>query len=167
VFEVGQVSDHGQLVVGDETVLILDVTQVGAAFCLRIDGQISSWEGNPIDVTLKVDSERRRMIETHHTATHLMHWALHEVVGSEVAQQGSLVDHGRLSFDFNSEALQPDQVSAVERLVNEKVSDNDPVSWVEVEHSDIRERKDIMQFFGDKYGDMVRVVQIGSTAQFH
>jgi len=54
-------------------------------------------------------------------------------------------------------------VSAVERLVNEKVSDNDPVSWVEVEHSDIRERKDIMQFFGDKYGDMVRVVQIGGS----
>ncbi len=159
----GQVSDHGQLVVGDENFLILDVTQVGAAFCLRIDERISSWEGSPIDVTLKVDSERRRMIETHHTATHLMHWALHEVVGPEVAQQGSLVDNGRLRFDFNSEALQPDQVSAVEKLVNEKVSDNDSVYWGEVKHSDIRERKDIMQFFGDKYGDMVRVVQIGGS----
>ena len=159
----GQVSDHGQLVVGGENILILDVTQVGAAFCLRIDGQISSWEGSPIDVTLKVDSERRRMIETHHTATHLMHWALHEVVGPEVAQQGSLVDTGRLRFDFNSEALQSDQVSAVEKLVNEKVLDNDSVFWDEVEHSDIRERKDIMQFFGDKYGDMVRVVQIGGS----
>jgi alanyl-tRNA synthetase len=92
-----------------------------------------------------------------------MHWALHEVVGPEVAQQGSLVDNGRLRFDFNSEALQPDQVSAVEKLVNEKVSDNDSVYWGEVEHSDIRERKDIMQFFGDKYGDMVRVVQIGGS----
>ncbi|MBA73567.1 MAG: alanine--tRNA ligase [Verrucomicrobiales bacterium] len=159
----GQVSDHGQLIIGDEDILILDVTQVGAAFCLRIDGMISSWEGDPIDVILKVDSERRRMIETHHTATHLMHWALHEIVGPEVAQQGSLVDNGRLRFDFNSEALRPDQVSEVERLVNEKISDNDPVFWVEVEHSDVRERKDIMQFFGDKYGDMVRVVQIGGS----
>ena len=159
----GQVSDHGQLVVSGESILILDVTQVGAAFCLRIEEGISSWEGKPINVTLKVDSDRRRMIETHHTATHLMHWALHEVVGSEVAQQGSLVDNGRLRFDFNSDALQPDQVLAVERLVNEKVSDNDPVFWNEVEHADIRDRKDIMQFFGDKYGDMVRVVQIGGS----
>ena len=159
----GQVSDHGQLIVSGESILILDVTQVGAAFCLCIEEGISSWEGKPIDVTLKVDSDRRRMIEIHHTATHLMHWALHEVVGSEVAQQGSLVDHGRLRFDFNSDALQPDQVVAVERLVNEKVSDNDPVFWNEVQHADIRDRKDIMQFFGDKYGDMVRVVQIGGS----
>ena len=159
----GQVSDHGQLIVSGESILVLNVTQVGAAFCLCIEEGISSWEGKPIDVTLKVDSDRRRMIEIHHTATHLMHWALHEIVGSEVAQQGSLVDHGRLRFDFNSDALQPDQVLAVERLVNEKVSDNDPVFWNEVQHADIRDRKDIMQFFGDKYGDMVRVVQIGGS----
>ena len=159
----GQVSDHGQLVIGDENILILAVTQVSGAFCLRIEEPISSWEGDPVDVMLKVDSKRRRMIEIHHTATHLMHWALHEVVGPEVSQQGSLVDNGRLRFDFNSEALQPDQISSVEKLVNEKVLANDPVFWEEVKHSDVKERKDIMQFFGDKYGDMVRVVQIGGS----
>ena len=137
--------------------------QVGAAFCLEVEEPIDSWEGKPIEVAVSVDSERRKRVESHHTATHLMHWALHQSIGPDVSQQGSLVDCDRLRFDFNSEALSKDQLLAVEKIVNEKIKDNDLVSWTEVKHADIKDRSDIMQFFGDKYGEMVRVVQIGGN----
>ena len=115
-------------------------------------------------VVLKVDASRRRPIEAHHTATHLLHWALHEVVSKDAAQQGSSVDENRLRFDFNSAAVTPAQLAAMEEKVNATIKANDSVSWTEVKHADIKGRADIMQFFGDKYGDVVRVVQIGGKA---
>jgi alanyl-tRNA synthetase len=117
-----------------------------------------------LEVSLKVDTARRRPIEAHHSATHIMHWALHQHVGKEVSQQGSLVAPDRLRFDFNSDALTPEQIAAVEKAVNEKVAEGGAVSWKEVPHADVKDRSDIMQFFGDKYGDTVRVVQIGGEA---
>ena len=83
------------------------------------------------------------------------------MVGPEVAQQGSLVAPDRLRFDFNSDALNGEQIAAVEEQVNARVAANDSVSWKEVPHDDVKDRADVMQFFGDKYGDVVRVVQIG------
>jgi alanyl-tRNA synthetase len=112
-------------------------------------------------VTLTLDSTRRRPIEAHHTATHLLHWALHEVVSEDATQQGSSVDENRLRFDFNSAAVTRAQLAAMEEKVNAAIQANDPVSWTEVKHATINGRPDIMQFFGDKYGDLVRVVQIG------
>ncbi|MFP6874277.1 MAG: alanine--tRNA ligase [Verrucomicrobiales bacterium] len=157
----GQVSDTGVLVIGEEEIAVSAVSQVGAAFCLALGNRIKAWQGQPLEVTLKLDAPRRRMIEIHHTATHLMHWALHEVVGPEVAQQGSLVAPDRLRFDFNSDALSSDQMNAVEERVNSKVADDDTVSWQELPHGEVRDRADVMQFFGDKYGDLVRLVKIG------
>jgi alanyl-tRNA synthetase len=90
-----------------------------------------------------------------------LHWALHEVVSKEATQKGSLVNPDKLTFDFNSGALTPEQLRDVERLVNERVLDNAPVSWIEVPYASVRGRGDIMQAFGDKYGEQVRVVQIG------
>src|SRR6202008_4652392 len=69
-----------------------------------------------------------------------------------------------LTFDFNSPALTTAQVSDIEKLVNERILENAGVSWMEVPHADVKNRKDVMQFFGDKYGDVVRVVQIGGHA---
>jgi alanyl-tRNA synthetase len=69
-----------------------------------------------------------------------------------------------LTFDFNSAPLTPEQISDIEKLVNERILENAPVSWTEVPHADVKNRKDVMQFFGDKYGDTVRVVQIGGGA---
>ena len=112
-------------------------------------------------VGLKLDTTRRRPIEAHHSATHLLHWALHEVVSKDAAQQGSSVDENRLRFDFNSAAVTPEQIAAMEEKVNAAIKANDAVSWKEVPHASIKGRPDIMQFFGDKYGDLVRVVQIG------
>jgi alanyl-tRNA synthetase/REP element-mobilizing transposase RayT len=116
-------------------------------------------------VTLTVDKPRRNAIQRHHTVTHLLHWALHEVVSRDASQKGSFVGPDKLTFDFNSPPLTPAQVGDVEKLVNERILENAGVSWIEVPYADVKARKDVMQFFGDKYGDLVRVVQIGGQPQ--
>ena len=104
---------------------------------------------------------RRHAIERHHTVTHLLHWALHEVVSKDAVQKGSYVGPDKLTFDFSSAPLTPQQVADVEKLVNERILENAAVNWTEIPYSEAKSRKDIMQFFGEKYGDQVRVVQIG------
>jgi alanyl-tRNA synthetase len=91
----------------------------------------------------------------------LLHWALHQVVNPDASQKGSYVGPEKLTFDFSSAPLTPQQVADVERLVNERILENAPVSWTELPYKDIKERKDVTQFFGEKYGDVVRVLQIG------
>ncbi len=115
-------------------------------------------------VVLAVDANRRNAIQRHHTVTHLLHWALHEVASKEASQKGSSVGPDKLTFDFNSAPLTPAQVADIEKLVNERILENAGVSWTEVPYADVKSRKDVMQFFGDKYGDTVRVVQIGGSA---
>ncbi|AWI10498.1 alanine--tRNA ligase [Ereboglobus luteus] len=114
--------------------------------------------------SLSPDVVRRRAIQRHHTATHLLHWALREVLGAHVRQAGSSVNPGYLRFDFaHFEQVKPDQLRQIETLVNQRIIENATVSATEVAHADIAARKDINQFFGDKYGDRVRVVQVGGT----
>ena len=115
-------------------------------------------------VTLSVHPGRRNAIQRHHTVTHLLHWAIHEVVSRDASQKGSSVTPEKLTFDFNCAPLSPQQVVDVERLVNERILENGAVSWTEVPYVDVKPRQDVMQFFGDKYGDVVRVVQIGGRA---
>ncbi len=141
---------------------VTGVQQIGKARAIIVASSSEIKVGEK--VILKVEASRRRPIEAHHTATHLLHWALHEVVSKDAAQQGSSVDENRLRFDFNSAAVTPEQLAAMEEKVNAAIKANDSVSWTEVKHADIKGRADIMQFFGDKYGDVVRVVQIGGKA---
>ncbi|HTJ00496.1 MAG TPA: alanine--tRNA ligase-related protein, partial [Dongiaceae bacterium] len=115
-------------------------------------------------VRVAVDVTRRNAIQRHHTVTHLLHWALHEVVSKEASQKGSFVGPDKLTFDFNSQPLTPQQVADIEKLVNERIVENAGVSWTEVPYAAVKSRQDVMQFFGDKYGDHVRVVQIGGHA---
>jgi len=159
----GQSGDTGTLVVAGTEYPVTGVQQVGKARAHIVDASTSVKVGDT--VTLKLDTARRRPIEAHHTATHLLHWALHEVVSKDAAQQGSSVDENRLRFDFNSAAVTPEQIAAMEEKVNTAISANDAVSWKEVPHASIKGRPDIMQFFGDKYGDLVRVVQIGGERE--
>ena len=157
----GQLGDQGTLTVNGTQYPISAVQQLSAAraHSLPLDAQIAIGD----KVTLRLDPTRRRPIEAHHTATHLLHWALHEIVSTDAAQQGSMVSRTRLRFDFNSGALTPEQIDAIENKVNACIEAGEPVSWQEVPHEDIKERKDIQQFFGDKYGEIVRVVQIGGV----
>jgi alanyl-tRNA synthetase len=112
-------------------------------------------------VRISVDADRRRSIQGHHTVTHILHWALHELVSGDATQKGSYVGPEKLTFDFSSAALSPQQKRDVEELVNKKVRENASVSWTEIPYAEAKRRRDIQQFFGEKYGDVVRVVQIG------
>ncbi|HEY5990969.1 MAG TPA: alanine--tRNA ligase [Candidatus Udaeobacter sp.] len=114
-------------------------------------------------VRISVDADRRKLIQGHHTVTHLLHWALHEVVSRDASQKGSYVGPDKLTFDFSSAPLTPEQKRDVEKLVNEKIGENAPVSWREIPFAEAKQRKDIIQFFGEKYGDTVRVLQIGGA----
>jgi alanyl-tRNA synthetase len=186
----GQVGDTGELTGGGQLWRVVNTQKSGNTFLHFIDGGARpsrsqfgasrdepSVGGTPTEagetpalpipenvVTLSVDRGRRNSIQRHHTVTHLLHWALHEVASKEASQKGSFVGPDKLTFDFNSAPLTPQQVADIEKLVNERILENAGVSWTEVPHADVKSRKDVMQFFGDKYGDVVRVVQIGGGA---
>ena len=88
--------------------------------------------------SLRVDQSRRNAIQRHHTVTHLLHWALHEVVSKEASQKGSFVGPDKLTFDFNSAPLTPQQVADIEKLVNERILENAGVSWTEVPYAEVK-----------------------------
>jgi alanyl-tRNA synthetase len=165
----GQVGDTGWLVPAKSNKLGITVTNTiksGPTWLHIIDDeeQLEDLPSIGSEVTAMLDWKRRPAIQRHHTVTHLLHWALHEVVSKEASQKGSFVGPDKLTFDFNSAPLTPQQVADIEKLVNERILENAGVSWTEVPYADVKSRKDVMQFFGDKYGDTVRVVQIGGHA---
>jgi len=165
----GQVGDRGLLHVPghDRTEVgqlrVIDTQKRGDVFVHRA----TVLEGRAPEpgeaVRISVDADRRKLIQGHHTVTHLLHWALHEVVSRDASQKGSYVGPDKLTFDFSSAPLTSEQKRDVEKLVNEKISENAPVSWKEIPFDEAKQRKDIIQFFGEKYGDTVRVLQIGGS----
>jgi alanyl-tRNA synthetase len=158
----GQVGDSGELRLGADLWTVTATQKAGDVWL-----HVMAGDGAPpvgAEVELRFDAARRAAIERHHTVTHLLHWALHEVVSREAVQKGSYVGPDKLTFDFSSAALTPEQVMSVERLVNDKILENAPVTWSDVAYAEVRGRENVMQFFGDKYGDRVRVVQIGGQA---
>jgi len=117
-------------------------------------------------IRIAVDESRRHKIEAHHSATHLLNWALRKVLGNTITQKGSYVGPDRLRFDFShGAALTPEELAEVEKLVNEKISTDVPVKWEERPYSEVKGDPSILQFFGDKYGDIVRVVSIGDFSK--
>jgi len=156
----GQVGDTGKLEFNGVELCVVNTVKRGDTFFLRIENDAQEIPAD-VPVTLKVDVPRRRAIERHHTVTHVLHWALHEKVSRDAVQKGSYVGPEKLTFDFSSAALTPEQKRQVEKLVNDKIAENAPVSWTEIPYVEAKKRTDIQQFFGDKYGETVRVVQIG------
>jgi alanyl-tRNA synthetase len=163
----GQVGDRGLLHVPghDRTEVgqlrLTDTQKRGEVFVHRaklVEGRAPE-PGEAVRVAVDVD--RRKSIQRHHTVTHLLHWALHDIVSRDAAQKGSYVGPDKLTFDFSSAALTPQHRVNVEKLVNDKIAENAPVSWAEIPFTEAKQRKDIIQFFGEKYGDTVRVLQIG------
>lgn len=126
-------------------------------------------------VTAAIDLPRRRQIAAHHTATHLLHYALHQILGSHIRQAGSLVDAERLRFDFNHhKPVTAEELQKIEDLVNEKIREDQSVSTYELPYQEVQHHPEIKQFFGEKYGARVRVVDInyskelcGGTHAFH
>ena len=158
----GQLGDQGTLSVNGTEYPVSAVQQLSAARAHSLPADAAVEVGD--QVTLALDPTRRRPIEGHHRRP-MLHWALHEVVSADAAQQGSMVSRTRLRFDFNSGALSPEQIDAIEHKVNACIEAGEAVSWKEVPHAEVKDRKDIQQFFGDKYGELVRVVQIGGRPE--
>ncbi len=167
----GQVGDRGLLHVPGHDwkevgqLRVIDTQKRGDVFVHRatvVEGRAPE-PGEAVRIS--VDADRRKLIQGHHTVTHLLHWALHQIVSSDAPQKGSYVGPDKLTFDFSSAPLTPDQKHDVEKLVNEKIAENAPVSWTEIPFTEAKQRKDIIQFFGEKYGDTVRVLQIGGSAR--
>jgi alanyl-tRNA synthetase len=116
------------------------------------------------EATAAIDAARRDAIRRNHTGTHVLHWALREVLGDHVKQAGSLVAPDRLRFDFSHYApLSAEEIERIENLANGEVLSNDPVRAYETTKSEA-EAMGAIAFFGDKYGDIVRVLEAGRNS---
>ena len=157
----GQVGDTGSLkTLSNETFSIID-TQVNNGVYSHIVETQSSLEGT---VTLTLDRERRQAIQRHHSATHLLNWSLRKHLGKHIQQAGSLVEANRLRFDFSHfEALTEEQIQSIEAEINQKILENVSVHSFEIDFKDKPE--DIIAVFGEKYGERVRVVDIGGFSK--
>ncbi len=120
--------------------------------------------GEPVQTS--VEEERRTLICRNHTGTHLLHWALEKVLGPHIRQAGSSVGPNSIRFDFSHhKALTREQIREVELLIAEAIRINHPVEISEISYEQVKTRSDIKQFFGDKYGSTVRVVDIDNFAK--
>ena len=156
----GQVGDTGYLQVGGVRFDVRDTTKTGGAFLhhgVVANGALSVGA----EVEAQVDADVQHATSLNHSATHLLHEALRQVLGEHVQQKGSLVDSQRLRFDFSHfEAVKPEQIKALEDIVNREVRKNTPVE-TEVTDIETAKRKGAMALFGEKYGDTVRVLTMG------
>lgn len=154
----GQVGDTGILSNGDVHIPIVDVKKVQGRFYHISEQLPESLEGS---WTATVDQERRQEIQKHHSATHLMHAALRRHLGTHVVQKGSLVEPDRLRFDFSHyEAVHADILDQIEREINEQIQRNIAVDIQSDVPIDEAREKGAMMLFGEKYGDVVRMVTV-------
>ena len=156
----GQVGDSGYLQADSGKIEIVDCRKSGDHH-LHIGRVLSGEIKAGQQVTVSVDSAVRQGTALNHSATHLMHAALQQVLGDHVAQKGSLVDSERLRFDFShNEAVTAEQIRQIEHIVNREILRNSNVD-TEVMSMDDAKSKGAMALFGEKYGDQVRVLSMG------
>ena len=116
------------------------------------------------EVSVSVDSLRRRAIQRHHSATHILHWAMRQVLGTHIRQAGSYVDAERLRFDFTHyEAPTAEQLKEIENLANYKILANEQVSWRVIPRNEVP--PECMALFSEKYGAVVRMVEMGNFSK--
>jgi len=156
----GQVGDSGYLQTDSGKIEIIDCRKSGDHH-LHIGRVLSGEIKAGQQVTARVDSTVRQGTALNHSATHLMHAALQQVLGDHVVQKGSLVDSERLRFDFShNEAVTPKQIRQIEHIVNREILRNSNVDTEVMSMDDARD-KGAMALFGEKYGDEVRVLSMG------
>ncbi len=153
----GQVGDKGVLIISDEEIEIVDTKKDNDLIIHFTENVPQDLTG---DVVAKVDPIKRKNTALHHSATHLLHAALRKVLGTHVAQKGSLVNEEHLRFDFSHFAKVTDEeINKIEELVNEKIRENIPVVIKEMAKEEAM-KSGAMALFGEKYSDVVRVVII-------
>lgn len=161
----GQVGDTGFLTSSSGNYEVLDTTYALPGLRRHLCRVISGTLLINQEVEASIDGLRRTAIRRHHTATHILHWALREVLGEHVKQAGSLVNDERLRFDFSHyDSLSSDQLKSIEDLANTLTLDNAAVTSLETSKDEALE-KGAIAFFGDKYGDQVRVLSAGPSVE--
>jgi len=155
----GQTGDKGTLDFGGEVIQVLDTKKENNLIVHLIPAL-------PKNITnaciARIDGRKRRLTQNNHTATHLLHKALKDVVGNHVEQKGSYVSDDRLRFDFSHfTGVTAEEIKKIEKIIFERISDNLPVT-TDVESMEDARKKGAVALFGEKYGDMVRVVTIGN-----
>jgi len=160
----GQAGDTGTALINGQLVHLIDTVKDKAGRFLHQVSKDTLPASIGSEAELSVDRERRRAISRHHSAAHLIHWALRKVLGTHVRQAGTSKTPERMRFDFSHfEAVTPAQLLEIEQLVNDKVVDNAPVDTYETEFD--QKPADTLAFFGDKYGRIVRVVDMGGYSR--
>ena len=160
----GQVGDTGTITTPTGTATVVDTTYALPGLH-RHTVEIAEGEITPgQEAAAAIDAARREAIRRNHTGTHLLHWALREVLGTHVKQQGSLVAPDYLRFDFSHHSpVSDDDMARIEALANERILANEPVRAYETSKENA-EQLGAIAFFGDKYGDYVRVVEAGTRS---
>jgi alanyl-tRNA synthetase len=159
----GQVGDKGTLRIGTEEIEVLNTTKDGGYIAHQVAKLPDDLSAS---VDAKVHADARQLTSKHHTATHLLHQALREQLGTHVQQKGSLVEANRLRFDFSHfQKVEQDELSSIESRVNELIGQNLPLQ--EFRDLPIEEAKSrgAMALFGEKYGNAVRMIQFGESKE--
>jgi alanyl-tRNA synthetase len=160
----GQVADSGVLRWAGEEAKVVDVIRIGEDQALEVEASGAAIEPG-VAVEALVDRETRHATMRNHTATHLLHAALRERLGTHVRQAGSAVRPDKLRFDFtHGQALSPAELRDVEERVNEWVKASAPVRWMNMERAEA-EKLGAMALFGEKYGEWVRVVEVDGVSR--
>lgn len=155
----GQVGDTGEIQINGETYRVIDTQKKEDVNIHILERPVEIPAGR--EVTARVDKQRRIDIQRNHSATHLVHEALRQVLGTHVHQQGSLVAPDRLRFDFpHFSKITPEELRDIEQMVNEKIKESITVEDEILQFDEARKISNVKMFFGEKYGDRVRVVFI-------
>ena len=164
----GQISDTGIITIGDKKLSVVELIKINnqVVHVCEINEEIKIENGK--EAIAEVDKVRRWNIMRNHSATHFLHKALRQVLGTHVQQAGSYVGPDRLRFDFNHfEKVSKAELDAIEQIVNEKLRENIPMIHHRDTPFDKAKKMGALMFFGDKYGDKVNVVQFGDfTMEF-
>ena len=156
----GQVADTGIITSGEFEGKVVNVVKKHDVFIHQVEIVKGIAPAVGAETKMKIDADRRKDIQRNHTATHILHKVLRENLGTHVEQSGSLVDDEKLRFDFSHyEAIEPEMIEKIEKSVNDIILSNLKVK-IDFENIEDAKKRGAMALFSDKYGDVVRVVEI-------
>jgi len=156
----GQVADTGIITSGEFEGKVVNVVKKHDVFIHQVEIVKGIAPAVGAEVKMEIDADRRKDIQRNHTATHILHKVLRENLGTHVEQSGSLVDDEKLRFDFSHyEAIEPEMIEKIEKSVNDIILSNLKVK-IDFENIEDAKKRGAMALFSDKYGDVVRVVEI-------
>ncbi len=162
----GQIGDTGYIECGAARFLVTDTRSPFPGIVVHVGVVETGLFRKGEKVMARVDTLRRQNIQNNHTATHLLHWALQKILGPHIKQAGSLVEEGRLRFDFNHhKAVTLEELRQIEELVNGAIRSDASVKNYELSYEEAQKHAEIKQFFGEKYGSKVRVIDLGFSKE--